>query len=101
MSFIEVHHLIFEIGRSGFFLSFYDYMISHHAGKQGKRSHLADDMVDDETFPREVTCQQPDGRKVIMAYLDSCGACDDCVEVFKLCWTEYRRCERRALNRNS
>jgi len=76
-------------------MSFYEYMMIRYAGKEGRKSDLANDMEYDKTFPKSVTWQQADGKQAIRDYLKSCHACEACLEVFELCWKGYRQCARR------
>lgn len=68
-------------------MTFYEWMIARYQGKYSPRGDLADDMSSDRTWPTENT------RAAILDHLSSQGACDECTEVFKRCWRDYRKCE--------
>lgn len=60
------------------------------------------DMAGDEAeFPTRVGIKDRDGHGVIRGYLESCQACDACLEVFEECWEEYAQCEKSRSNKNS
>jgi len=66
-------------------MTFYRWIIKKYAGKHCPMGDLADDLVWDDTFPKENT------RKAIRAYLEAEGACQDCEDVFELAWVEYAK----------
>lgn len=80
-------------------MTFYGYMKRHYYNKTGRKADLANDMAGDEVeFPRRVGIKDRDGHGVIRRYLESCQACDACLDVFEECWKEYAECEK---NRSS
>ena len=83
-------------------MTFYRYMIDNYYKASGRKHDLAYDMKSDwQEFPTRVNASQIDGHKVIRRYLEDCGACDDCLDVFEECWKEYARCEKKILNSGS
>lgn len=83
-------------------MTFYGYMKKNYYNREGRKADLANDMVSDEGgFPTRVGIKDRDGHGVILGYLESCDACDACIEVFEECWEEYAGCERRKLKKSS
>ena len=98
-TYIEVHNqLVFKVMEEQI-VTFFEYMKQHYFGKEGRKSDLADDMVSDEAeFPARVSTKDRDGHRIIRDYLESCRACDACLEVFEECWEEYEACEKNRLS---
>ena len=83
-------------------MTFYGYMKRNYYNKEGRKADLANDMAGDEAeFPTRVGIKDRDGHGVIRGYLESCQACDACLEVFEECWEEYEKCEKSRSNKNS
>ena len=83
-------------------MTFYEYMKQNYYDKEGRKADLANDMVSDEAeFPTHVGIKDRDGHGEIRNYLESCHACDACLEVFEECWEEYEKCEKSRSNKNS
>ena len=80
-------------------MTFFEYMKQHYFSKEGRKSDLADDMASDEAeFPARVSTKDRDGHRIIRDYLESCRACDACLEVFEECWEEYEACGKNRSN---
>ena len=76
-------------------MTFYGYMKRHYYNKTGRKADLANDMAGDEAeFPRRVGIKDRDGHGAIRRYLESCQACDACLDVFEECWKEDAECEK-------
>ncbi len=83
-------------------MTFFGYMKRHYYGKTGPKADLANDMTSDEaTFPTRIGIKDRDGHGVIRDYLESCDACDDCLDVFEECWEEYAQCEKSRSRKSS
>jgi uncharacterized protein YozE (UPF0346 family) len=88
-------HPIIKISDGGKIMTFYEYMKQNYYEKEGRKADLANDMVSDEAdFPVGAGTKDRDGHGMIRRYLESCLACDDCLEVFEECWKEYKACEK-------
>ena len=80
-------------------MTFYRYMKRNYYNKTGRKADLANDMAGDVAeFPTHIGIKDRDGHDVIRGYLESCQACDACLDVFEECWEEYETCERKRLN---
>lgn len=98
-TYIEVHDQRYFKVMEEQIVTFFEYMKQHYFGKEGRKSDLADDMVSDEAeFPARVSTKDRDGHRIIRDYLESCRACDACLEVFEECWEEYETCEKSRSN---
>ena len=98
-TYIEVHGQRYFKVMEEHIVTFFEYMKQHYFGKEGRKSDLADDMVSDEAeFPARVSTKDRDGHRIIRDYLESCRACDACLEVFEECWEEYEACEKNRSN---
>lgn len=76
-------------------MTFFEYMKQHYFGRTGRKADLANDMASDEAaFPTRIGSKDRDGHRIIRDYLESCDACDDCLDVFEECWEEYTQCEK-------
>ena len=83
-------------------MTFYGYMKRHYYGREGRKADLANDMAGDEAaFPTRVGIKDGDGHGIIRDYLESCQACDACLDVFEECWKEYESCEKSRLSKSS
>ena len=83
-------------------MTFYAYMMQFYFGTEGRKADLANDMASDEAeFPTRVGIKDRDGHGAIRNYLESCQACDACLDVFEECWEEYEKCEKSRSNKSS
>ena len=83
-------------------MTFYTYMKRNHRDADTPAGDLARDMIrDKEHFPINRPCKFDGWHRLIRRYLEDCGACEDCMDVFETCWEEYVRCEKSRLSRNS
>ena len=83
-------------------MTFYRYMEQNYYEKEGSKADLENDMVsDEEGFPARLGIKDRDGHGVIRRYLESCQACDACLDVFEECWKEYVECEKSRSNKSS
>ena len=83
-------------------MTFYTYMMRNYRDTDGPMGDLADDMhFDREHFPRNGRGKYVGWHDLIRRYLESCGACDECLAVFEEAWEEYVICEKKRSSRNS
>ena len=76
-------------------MSFYDYMMQKHKGKDTPAGDFAEDMSRcRDTFPIDST-----ERKEIQEYLIRHNACPECMDVFRKCWKQYMKQEEREATR--
>ena len=66
-------------------MTFYEWMMAKHLGKDTPRGDLAEDMKRVRDFPDTNT------REAILWHLEWKGACDGCVRAFKRCWRDYAK----------
>ena len=87
--------------KNGDSMNFYNYMMKNYYGKTCPEGDLASDMHEDKaSFPMNGKGKFNGWHKLIRSYLDECGACDACIDVFEKCWKEYEACERLKLKRD-
>ena len=78
-------------------MTFYEWMINRHLGKDTVAGDLAGDMrITRSTFPRQADAESEENRQKILNYLILRGACRECIAVFKRCWNAYSRHEKRS-----
>lgn len=83
-------------------MTFYTYMKRNHRDADTPEGDLAKDMLrDKENFPRNGPGKFDGWHRLIRGYLERCGACDACLEVFEGCWEKYVKCEKSRSSRNS
>ena len=66
------------------FKSFRKFMIDNYLGYETKEGDLANDIMLDDKFPK--TAQS---FRRLFDYLLSQHACEECLDVFGACWSEY------------
>ena len=64
-------------------MSFYSWIVKKHINTKAPVGDLAKDMKADSDFPRRA------GKKKIIEYLESCYACEGCMDAFEEAWGEY------------
>lgn len=80
-------------------MSFYRYTIKRYLNENSLKGDLARDMKADKNFPINSSCKFDGWKMLIREYLESQGACYDCLLVFDEVWKEYEICEKKRLNR--
>lgn len=80
-------------------MTFYTWMMRNYKGDESPAGDLAADMYwDKDRFPRNGTGKFQGWHKLIRGYLETEGACPECLDIFEECWEEYELCERKRLN---
>lgn len=71
-------------------MTFYTYMVRNYKNEDSPKGDLAKDIYGDkESFPRNGQGKWKARGNWIRDYLESCGACDACMEIYDECWEEY------------
>lgn len=81
-------------------MNFYNWMMKNYKNAESPAGDLARDMYEDdhkENFKNSNPGKYKFWNNHIRAYLESCHACDDCIETFEKCWREYEYSERKKL----
>ena len=65
---------------------FYNWFVEKYNGKDTPRGDLAHDMQTVDDFPKESNTYV-----AILGHLETHGACDKCIGVFKRAWKDYEK----------
>lgn len=76
-------------------MNFYNYVTKNYINKKIPKGDLARDMKEDKNFPKS-----KNSKKTIKRYLESQGACYDCLSTFDDVWEEYKSCEKKRLSKH-
>ena len=71
-------------------MTFFEWMINKYLGEDTPEGDLAGDMYQDQAYiPKEADAESEDSYMIVMDYLQSRGACPECIDVAKRCWCTF------------